>query len=134
MSYIKQFIIVTVVLGALFLGLSNRVQAQQASSSGCKVECKTCASTCEQTLKYCRKQGHVAPEHIKALQDCISTCKQSADFMERGSSLQNSACNLCEKACRSCAESCADFKKDKTMQDCAEECQKCAQFCHEMAK
>jgi len=133
MSYIKKLVLVTIVLSGLLLSFAYTAQA---ANSTCKVECKTCATTCEQTLNYCRKQGgkHIDAEHIKVMQDCISTCKQSADFMARDSALQNSACALCEKACLSCADSCAAFKSDKTMQACADECKKCAQFCHNMAK
>lgn len=134
MSYIKQFVFMTAVLSSFLLSFAYITQTAQAAESSCKIECQTCASTCEQTLNYCRKNGHTDPAHIKALQDCISTCKQSADFMKRGSVLQNSACDLCEKACRSCADSCTAFKGDKTMQACAQECRKCADVCHKMTE
>jgi hypothetical protein len=136
MSYIKNIVFTTIVLGGLFLSLAYLAPIGQTANSNCRIECKTCADTCEQTLNYCRKHGgnHLNAEHLKALQDCISNCKQSADSMIRGSTLQNSACALCEKACLSCAESCAAFKGDKTMQACAKECKKCASFCNKMAK
>lgn len=136
MNHIKHMVVMTIVMSSLWLSFAYTVQAVQAADSGCKIECNTCASTCEQTLNYCRKQGgkHLNAEHLKALQDCISTCKQSADFMKRDSKLQSSACALCEKACLSCAESCAAIRGDKTMQACVEECKKCAQSCHNMTE
>src|SRR5579872_6062827 len=134
MSYLKKIVFVAVILGGLWFSLAYVGRTVWAAGSACQIECKTCAATCEQTLKYCRQQGHANLQHIKALQDCISTCKQSADFMKRNSSLQNLACGLCEKACISCAESCATFKGDKIMQACANECHKCAQSCHKMSE
>jgi len=131
MIYIKKIVFITMVLSMFWFSFASAARAQ--ANPGCKIECKTCASTCQQTLTYCRVHGHTDAKHIKALQDCISTCKQSADFMARGSALQNSACALCEKACLSCADSCATFKGDKTMQACADECRKCADSCHNMA-
>jgi hypothetical protein len=125
-----------ILLVTLLLGLSTGWQlSTQAEGMNCKVECSTCASVCEKTLRYCSTSAgkHVESGHIDALKDCISTCKQSADFMARSSSLNRQACSLCEQACNKCAESCATFKDDKTMQACAEECKKCAKTCHEMA-
>jgi hypothetical protein len=125
-----------ILLVMLLLGLSSGWPlASRAEDMNCKIECKTCASTCEQTLLYCSKHGneHNGAAHVNAMKDCVSTCKQSADFMARGSSLDKRACALCEEACTACAASCDAFKGDKVMQDCAAECRKCAKVCHEMA-
>lgn len=134
-SYLKKMMTIAVILSSLIAGNAYKAEARQSSNACCEVECQTCASVCEKTLNYCLKQGgkHINAAHVKTLRDCISTCKQSADFMERGSKLQNSACALCEKACRTCAQSCAAFKDDKTMQACAQECNKCADVCSKMA-
>ena len=56
MSYIKKLVFATMVLSGLWLSLTYIAQAAQAADPACKIECKTCASTCEQTLNYCRKQ------------------------------------------------------------------------------
>ena len=126
-----------ILLVMLTFGLLSGFQLQTfaESTAGCKTECSTCASICERTLSYCNKHGgkHTQPNHVKALKDCISTCKQSADFMLRNSQLQNAACSLCEQACTKCAESCEAFAGDKTMKSCAEECRKCAESCKEMS-
>jgi len=134
MNYLKKTVLMTVLLGSLWLSLVQIAQAGQVVDPGCNTECKMCASTCEKTLNYCQTQSgkHNDSEHIKALQDCISTCKQSSDFMNRGSTLRTLACSLCEKACLRCAESCSAIKGDKMMQACAVECKKCAQVCHKM--
>jgi hypothetical protein len=128
----KRVLLLALLLLALF---SGGQLASMASEMQCHVECTTCATTCEKTLAYCSKQSkkHTEAEHINALKDCISACKQSADFMTRDSSLNKEACTLCEQACIRCAESCEAMKGDKTMQACAEECRKCAKSCHEMA-
>jgi len=100
----------------------------------CYDACAKCEDKCETTLKYCLKQSgaHKEDTHIKAMQDCIATCKLSKDFMARGSDLSKSVCNLCEQACKRCADSCDTFKDDKTMKACAEECRKCAKSCENM--
>lgn len=105
------------------------------SSPGCENECKTCASVCEKTLAYCKKQGgkHVEAAHTDAIKDCISACKLSEEFMGRGSSLMSKSCGLCKEACLKCAETCETFKGDKTMKACADECRKCAKSCDKMA-
>jgi hypothetical protein len=135
MNYTKKIFFMMVLLSGLWLSFVQIARAESAHPN-CKTECRTCASTCEKTLIYCRSHSgeHNDSEHIKALKDCISTCKQSADFMDRGSALQKSACSLCEKACLSCAESCSAIKGDKIMQACAVECSKCARVCHKMTE
>lgn len=125
-----------ILLVILLLGLSSAWPlAGRAEEAGCKIECQTCASTCEKTLRYFSKRGgkDFDQAHINALKDCISACKQSADFMVRGSSMNKQACALCEQLCVRCAESCDNYQHDKTMEACAEECRKCAKSCHEMA-
>lgn len=131
----RQVLPIMMLLFALVTGFQYKTLAQESVGTACKTECNTCASTCKQTLNYCHdKQGkHIKPAHIKALQDCISSCKQSADFIARESELQSQACKLCQKACTRCAELCEEFKDDKTMQDCAEECRKCADACKKMS-
>ena len=125
-----------ILLVMLLLGLAVGWQSPTiAEGMNCKVECVLCASTCEKTLQYCLKSGgqHSNSEHIDALKDCISTCKQSADFMARSSGLNKQACDLCEQACLRCADLCGAVKDDKKMQACVEECKKCAKVCHSMA-
>lgn len=130
----KPLVFVCMLLLGLF-GVLEFADPVQAADNACHSQCSNCARVCEKTLSYCKKQGgkHTEANHINVLKDCISTCKQSSDFMARGSSLQKEACNLCAQACTKCAESCETFKGDKTMQDCARECRKCADSCKKMA-
>jgi len=118
--------------------LSASAQGNPAAGvhGGCMTECNKCQSTCEDTLKYCDKQGnaHSDAKHINAIKDCISTCKLSKELLSRGSDLAAQTCGLCAEACKRCAESCASFKDDKKMQACAEECRKCETTCANMAK
>jgi hypothetical protein len=106
------------------------------SMASCAQNCKDCQKKCEDTLAYCQKQkgAHQSDEHLKALQDCIQTCKQSQDFINRGSAMASATCSTCAQACKRCAESCLTFKDDKVMQACAEECRKCETSCISMAR
>jgi hypothetical protein len=119
---------------ALHHGDSGNEAKAPAEYTSCFDACSKCESTCETTQKYCLKQAgaHKEGAHIKAIQDCIATCKLSKDFMTRGSDLSSSVCALCEQACKRCADSCDTFKDDKTMHACAEECRKCAKSCENM--
>lgn len=127
---------IALALFAMFAGFvpSQIYAMDHAQHAACIKECNSCAKKCEQTLAYCKKQGgkHVEAKHIKALEDCIQTCKISEDFMKRGSDLMNDTSALCEKACRKCAESCDTFKDDKVMKECAEKCRQCADSCKKM--
>jgi len=102
--------------------------------TSCNAACQQCSDICEETLKYCLTQSgkHKDAAHVKALKDCIATCKLSKDFMTRASDLAPAVCSLCADACQRCAESCEAMKNDKQMQACAEECRKCSKACTSM--
>lgn len=108
--------------------------AAAGAHHGCQTECATCANTCKQTKAYAQKQGgkYAAPTTLNALDDCISTCSLSKNFISRHSSLMKQACTLCKEACTRCAEACESYKDDKTMKSCADECRKCATSCDKM--
>ena len=119
---------------ALHHGDSPQEASVPKEMGSCYDACAKCQDTCEKTLKYCLKQAgtHKEATHIKAMQDCIATCKLSKDFMARGSEQSSAVCNLCDQICKHCADSCDTFKDDKTMKACAEECRKCAKSCEHM--
>ena len=119
---------------ALHHGDSPAEAKAPAQYNSCYDACAKCEDVCQTTLKYCLKQSglHKESSHIKALQDCIATCKMSKDFMSRGSDLSPSVCGLCEEACKRCADSCEAIKDDKTMKACADVCRKCAKSCENM--
>src|SRR6266568_7673431 len=52
-------------------------------------DCKECHVICVQTIQYSVQQGgpHVAPDHLRLLEDCAQLCQTSEDFMLRGSPL-----------------------------------------------
>jgi hypothetical protein len=71
---------------------------------------------------------------MESLFDCVDSCRASADFMLRNSSLHAMMCGICVEACERCAQSCADFDDDVQMLACASSCQRCAESCREMAR
>lgn len=102
----------------------------------CIQNCTNCHNICVETIAYCLGMGgkHVEANHLKKLLDCADTCRTSADFMLRNSTLYTLVCGLCAEACGRCAESCAQFGDDAKMKACAEECRRCADSCRQMAK
>ena len=137
----KSILMIVSIMIALIAGVGFSLNALAGDSktapvhSGCLTSCHDCAAVCINTLAYCHKQGgkHIDPAHLKAMTDCIATCKLSEDFMDRNSPLMEKACALCKDACLKCADACDTFKGDKTMQNCAEECRKCADSCQKMS-
>ena len=103
-------------------------------------EMKQCVDTClechrvclEMLSRHCLEEGgdHVSPEHVRLMLDCVQICQTSADFMTRGSQLQQSVCRACSEVCRACAESC---EKVGGMDECVSICRKCSESCGQMA-
>jgi len=95
-----------------------------------------CRTLCLETLYgHCLGMGgpHVAPDHVKAMTDCIQACQTCADFMTRGSALHGVQCAACAEVCEACARSCAAIDSPP-MQRCAEVCRACAASCREMSR
>jgi hypothetical protein len=124
---------VILALIAIF-SLQSGIHAATASDTSCRNECLKCAATCDSTLNHCRMAGgsHTTAAHTRTIQDCVSLCRQSADFISRDSALSGKICTLCAEACNRCAQSCETFKGDKAMQSCARQCRTCAQACRKM--
>lgn len=101
----------------------------------CAQECLNCFKVCSETLyQYCLEQGgeHVKPQHIKLMEDCITICRTSAEFLTRGSENHKATCRACAEICQKCADDCARFD-DQQMKTCAETCRKCAEICRQMS-
>lgn len=95
-----------------------------------------CRTLCMETLYgHCLPMGgpHVAPDHVKAMTDCIQACQVCADFMTRGSEQHAVQCAACAEICDACARSCARIDSPQ-MQHCAEVCRRCASSCREMSR
>ena len=109
--------------------------SMSADMKQCIQNCTDCYNICVQMIAHCLQMGgrHVEAEHLKSLLDCADTCRISADFMLRGSTLHPQVCGVCAEACGRCAESCEQFGDDQQMKACAEECRRCAASCHAMA-
>jgi hypothetical protein len=110
--------------------LSTETSLQQ-----CMELCWQCRHECQTTLfGHCLTQGgrHLAPEHVKLMQDCIDICQVAADFMARGSAQHSVTCGACAEVCAACARSCREVGGD-VMNRCAELCERCARSCEQMA-
>ena len=95
-----------------------------------------CRTLCMETLyDHCLVMGgaHVAPDHVKAMTDCIEACQVCADFMARGSASHPAQCAACAEICEACARSCAQIE-GPLMQKCAETCRRCAKSCRDMSR
>src|SRR5260370_8637993 len=64
-------------------------------------DCKECHLICVQTIQYSVQQGgpHVAPDHLRLLEDCAQLCQTSEDFMLRGSPISAAVCTVCADVC-----------------------------------
>lgn len=102
----------------------------------CIQNCTNCHNICVQTTAYCIQMGgrHIDAGHLEILLDCADTCRISADFMLRGSSLHSQTCAVCAEACERCVQSCEVFEDDEQMRACAEACRRCSESCREMAR
>lgn len=111
----------------------KRVMNQVMES--CIQDCLDCYRVCLETKGYCLEAGgeHTQPSHMKAMSDCIETCKMSAHFMIKQSELHGSVCGVCADACAKCAASCESFTDDEMMKNCAEMCRQCEKSCRQMA-
>lgn len=91
---------------------------------------RTCADVCNETLAYCLQQGHVEPEHILVLVDCIELCTITAHFVSRDSQLSTQVLELCALACKNAEESCEEYQEDdERMKACADVCRECYEHC-----
>jgi hypothetical protein len=113
-------------------------QSAYAQTTGeiAKGNCTSCAASCQKTLDYCNsKKGKYSEASVmNSLKDCITSCKMTADFLNRGSvGLEAKACDLTVQACNECAKSMDKFNKDDAMQACANECRKCVGNCQKLS-
>ncbi len=101
----------------------------------CIAECSSCHEICTETITHCLALGgdHAEVDHISPLIDCAALCRESAEFMLRGSRLHHNVCGVCAEACDRCAVSCEAMPEDDLMRRCAEECRRCADSCRRMA-
>ncbi|HEY9678943.1 MAG TPA: hypothetical protein V6C76_13120 [Drouetiella sp.] len=108
----------------------------QTTGEIAKGNCTNCASVCQKTLDYCNtKKGKYGEASVtNSLKDCITACKMTADFLNRGSvGMQPKACDLTVQACNECAKTMDKFTSDNAMQACANECRKCVGNCQKLS-
>jgi hypothetical protein len=134
-SQMKQLLI---LIGFLMCSSGYSLQPAVAQTTGeiAKGNCTSCASVCQKTLDYCTsKKGKYAEASVtNSLKDCITACKMTADFLNRGSvGMQPKSCELTVQACNECAKSMDKFNTDNTMQACANECRKCVGNCQKLS-
>lgn len=101
-------------------------------------DCKECHAICVQTIQYSIQYGssHVAPDHLRLLEDCAQICQLSEDLMLRSSFSSPAICEVCASVCDYCAVSCDQMGEGTNAQlrACADQCRRCAQSCRHMAQ
>jgi len=102
----------------------------------CVANCMECHRVCLETMEYCLRlgrRGHAAPAVLRLLADCAQICQTNADFMTRGSEVQE-VFAACAEVCSRCGNTCALIDPEDTqLQECAEICLRCAAICGEIA-
>lgn len=131
----KQLLVLIGMLLCCFGYTLHKPAFAQTTGEIAKGNCTSCASVCQKTLDYCNtKKGKYGEASVtNSLKDCITACKMTADFLNRGSvGLQPKSCELTVQACNECAKSMDKFNTDNTMQACANECRKCVGNCQKL--
>jgi len=130
----KLITLLTVLFCTLMFG-ANLASDAQTTGEIAKGNCKSCAENCQKTLDYCNdKKGNLGEASVtNSLKDCVSACKMAADFLNRGTSLQNEAASLAVHACNNAAKTCDKFKEDNAMISCANECRKTIGNCSKLS-
>ena len=108
----------------------------QTTAETARGNCKACAETCQKALDYCATKGgkYAEASVTNALEDCITACQSTEDFLNRGSAyLESKACTLTIDAANNCAKSCDKFNTDNQMLACANECRKCVGNCSKIS-
>jgi hypothetical protein len=126
------FCLITLTVGSLGQQAANA----QTTAEIARGNCKSCADTCQKALDYCTtKKGKYAEASVtNALKDCITACKATDDFLNRGSAyLEAKAAALAVDAANNCAKSCDKFNTDNQMLACANECRKCVGNCSKIS-
>ena len=98
---------------------------------GAKMNCSECQKECEKTLSYFKKKGgkYTEAKNIQILEDCISSCKASAEFQSRQSSNSSKIMAVCSEICKQCAQMCKDMN-DPKLAECIKTCLDCADCCN----
>lgn len=101
----------------------------------CIVDCTECHQICLASIIHCVNMGgeHASSDHLRLLLDCAQICRTSADYIPRGSDLQERVCELCAEVCERCAESCQRLVgHDRKLRECAGICRVCAESCRNL--
>lgn len=97
---------------------------------------QSCQSICIETIQHCLQVGgaHVAPSHLRLMQDCADACETTPKFLLRGSPQHGQITAACATLCELCAQSCEQFTGDAQMKACADECRRCAAACQQLVQ
>lgn len=126
----------TLLFCALTFSFGQQYAYAQTTAEIARGNCKSCAETCQKTLDYCTQKGgkYAEASVTNALKDCITACKSTDDFLNRGSAyLQTKAAGLAVDAATNCAKSCDKFNTDNKMLACANECRKTIGNCQKIS-
>jgi hypothetical protein len=116
------------------LGFAAPTAMAQTTGEIAKGNCKSTAEVCQKTMDWCTKKGgkYAEASVTNSLKDCVTACKMTEDFLNRGSTLEAKSCGVCIDACNEAAKTCDKFA-DKEMAACANECRKCVGNCTKLA-
>jgi hypothetical protein len=108
----------------------EKTAASKAACCATSMDCSKCQKECEKTLSYFKKKGgkYTEAKNIQILEDCISSCKASAEFQSRKSANSSKIMAVCSEICKQCAQMCKDMN-DPKLADCIKSCLECATCC-----
>ena len=94
--------------------------------------CLECHSTATATVAYILERK-LRADRLGTLLDAADMCRTTADFMLRGSELEERVCDVCSEVCEWAAQMCEQMGEDDQIRRCAAICRRCAKACREMA-
>ena len=108
----------------------EKAASDKAACCATSMDCNKCQKECEKTLSYFKKKGgkYTEAKNIQILEDCISSCKASAEFQSRKSANSSKIMAFCSEICKQCAQMCKDMD-DPKLADCIKSCLECASCC-----
>jgi len=124
------------VFCTLTFSFGQQAVLAQTTAETARGNCKATAETCQKTIDYCTSKGgkYAEASVTNALKDCITACKSTDDFLNRGSAyLEAKSCTLTIDAANNCAKACDKFNTDNEMLACANECRKCVGNCSKIS-
>lgn len=93
--------------------------------------CLAAHRACVNAIGYCveKNDEQLTSGLLRILMDAAEITQTTANFMLRGSTLHDLACNFCCEVAEKCAWQCERFEEDSVMKACAAACRRAADAC-----